>query len=593
MKFLIDIIFVSFLLSMSARAEIKTSVDYVGRALTASVLGSSSYYVGVGRKYTTIQSALNAIGNSVDVSGLKSPQTVIIQGGVYDEDLIIPRGRIISLISEGTVILGNGLGTNWDSTNSRNITVTYNNADVFGSDIKPALNISPYFPGDATSTFLAEASNFRISGGLIIAGDGLSHTINLSGVKINGTITKTTAGLTNLQAYRSYFKGAITASSTILERIEDCQFDGLISVDGYNLILNSEIKAGMTVLTNYNTLPPSGIFFSTLTGVFTSPALGIKLDTASDYFFTQNGATLAGSASKVIISNYIKKGTLSIFVTDNGDYANGQAAIDAAPAGAVLFFGPKAGGWGNIVLKPDVDVVGLGATQSINIQFGTITFSPTTGNISTNTVFVSNISASVGTGSSLITIGGTAPSRVKFFDCYFSKTAGAEDAVSITNTQAGSSVYFIRSSVDASGATGNVINSSSPYLKGQYLEISGGTKAFVQTAGLSLLDKADIEYAQTASIINVVAGSLIVSDSLIRNLGTNSSGVNVSTGATFAIDQTTFDVSAGTGYAVNGIGVFAYGRVTFADIPILNPRNVKFQSTLIIANYTLTPTLAP
>ncbi len=322
-----------------------------------------------------------------------------------------------------------------------------------------------------------------------------------------------------------------------------------------------------------------GILLGSL--IFFSSHVKAEIKTSADY------VGRASTATK------LTRGSLSIFVIDNGDYASGQAAIDAAPVGSVLFFGPKVGTWGNIVLKPDVDIVGLGAPGSTNILFQSISFSPTTGNVSQNTVYVSNLSASVASGSSTVVIGGTAPSRVRFSGCTFYKTAGSEDAISITNNQASSSVYIINSQINGVGSTGSLINTVSPFLKVVNTTFDGASKALTQTAGLTTLDKVDIEYAQTASVIDILAGSIISADSLFKNLGTNSTGINVSAGAVFAIDQATFDISTGTGYAVNGTGVLAYGRVTFANIPVINLRNVKFQSTLTIANYTLTPTMAP
>jgi pectin methylesterase-like acyl-CoA thioesterase len=98
--------------------------------LYPSTADLSTYKVGPGRLYTTIQSALDAIGNATSAADFQSPKLIVIAGGVYDEDLTIPLGRILTLQAEGTVILGNGLGSNWSSTNTRNITADYNSADI-------------------------------------------------------------------------------------------------------------------------------------------------------------------------------------------------------------------------------------------------------------------------------------------------------------------------------------------------------------------------------------------------------------------------------------------------------------------------------
>lgn len=259
-------------------------------------------HVGALRTHKTIQSALTAVGNATTAAQVKEPWTIMIEPGIYDENLTIPQGRIITLYALGTVVLGNGAGANWASTNSRSITFTANNADVFGSDIKPALNIVALPAADPTTTFIAESGAFFISGNLNVAGDGLSHTINLNSVKIAGAVSKTAAGLTNIQGYRWYQIGVVSmATATILERCFECEFDALVTVDGYNAIINSEINAGMTVATNFNTMPPSGFFNTTFFGTFTGPASSLKLDPVSNYYFTQNGATLGGSATKVLL----------------------------------------------------------------------------------------------------------------------------------------------------------------------------------------------------------------------------------------------------------------------------------------------------
>lgn len=283
----------------TARAPSRNSV-FDALALKQNI-GTSVKHVGPGREYTTIQSALTAIGDATTLAENTTPVTVIVDGGVYDEALTIPKGRIIALLSNGTVILGDGLGANWSSSNSRSI--TWDTAAGFGANApKPALLIGALVPSDSTTTFIAQSSGWRISGGLTLGGDGTSHTLVLSSVEINAAVTKSDASLLNVIAERTYFKGAVnwSSGSVILQRMDHCQFDALVTVDGYNEIRNSEIKAGMTVATNFNTLPPSGFFNTTFTGTFTGPANSLKLDSVSNYFFILNAASLGGSATKVV-----------------------------------------------------------------------------------------------------------------------------------------------------------------------------------------------------------------------------------------------------------------------------------------------------
>lgn len=313
--------------------------------LKAPLADSSTYRVGPGRQYTTIQAALNAIGNSTSSADSASPKLVSIAGGVYDEDLVIPLGRILTLQAEGTVILGNGAGSNWSSTNSRSISADYNTADVFTSGVRPALNLIALPGSDATSTFIAHAGVWNISGGITLTG-ALTRSLNLSSVKINGILADASAGLTNLQAYRSLFIGAVNMGAVaILERCYDCEFDALLTVNSFNAILNSEIKAGMTVTANSNTLPPSGMFFTTFTGTFTGPASSLKLDLTSDYFFRTNSASLGGSATKVLLassssasitgplsstdwSTFNSKFTLPSFASGSVPFSNGTSLLE-------------------------------------------------------------------------------------------------------------------------------------------------------------------------------------------------------------------------------------------------------------------------
>jgi hypothetical protein len=79
----------------------------------------------------------------------------------------------------------------------------------------------------------------------------------------------------------------------------------------------------------------------------------------------------------------LTKGTKTIFCIDNGDYATGQAAIDAAAAGDTILFGVKQGGWGNLVIPAGktLSLIGLNSPRypGATIQMGSITFNPNTG----------------------------------------------------------------------------------------------------------------------------------------------------------------------------------------------------------------------
>jgi hypothetical protein len=94
----------------------------------------------------------------------------------------------------------------------------------------------------------------------------------------------------------------ISSGQGIIERVYNCEFDGLITTTEFNSIENSEIDGGLTVSGVGNFMPPSGMFHVDFAGTFTGPANSARMDLSTDYFFRTNGASLAGGATKVILS---------------------------------------------------------------------------------------------------------------------------------------------------------------------------------------------------------------------------------------------------------------------------------------------------
>lgn len=292
--------------------------------------GTYVLQVGPGREYLTIQSAIDEIGNAANLADNQTPWTILVDAGCYDEDITLPKGRIISLIALGTVVLGNGLGTNWSSTNSRSITWPSDQTTSYGLTApRPGLTIGTVGLSDATSTFISQANCWKISGGLTITGDGLTNTLVLHSVELSGALARAYAGMTNIIASHSIFKSTITGPSISLARMDSCQFDALVTVNDYNSLVNCEVKAGMTVSAVGNGLPPSGMFHTTFTGVFTGPANSFRVDNITDYFATANGATLGGSATKVLLSSATGGGAWGSITGTLSNQTDLQSALDA------------------------------------------------------------------------------------------------------------------------------------------------------------------------------------------------------------------------------------------------------------------------
>lgn len=290
---------------------------------------------------------------------------------------------------------------------------------------------------------------------------------------------------------------------------------------------------------------------------------------------------------------YLKKGSV-IWCLPGGEYATLQDAIDAASSGQVILLGE--GGWGNATLKAGVDIVGLGAPRNTNISVGQLTFAPTSGGAVDNQIFLANILINASSTASGVSLGGTAPARLNLSGCYVFRGSGTSSLVSLTNTDAtATTVRMDGCIVNSSGAAGTLITTNARYLRITNSELFGASKALVVNGGLTQVAFSSIETNSSTEIIQIAAGTIeATSSSLIRNLTVGGSGVSVAAGGTFVVTTLTlFDVAAGAGYCVKGAGSVVYDAVSFNHIPVLQPRNTKFQNTLTVVQLPTTPTSAP
>lgn len=294
-------------------------------------------------------------------------------------------------------------------------------------------------------------------------------------------------------------------------------------------------------------------------------------------------------------TNFLTKGTKTILCIDNGDYANGQAAIDAATAGSTIVFGAKAGGWGNLVIPAGkkLSLMGLQTERAVYIEIGSITYSPTTGTqIVENELYIDSLY--LNTTSDCITFGGTAPARMRVNNCYLYGGSSANRLINASNSHANSSMYISECTLVNEGSTATLVDSSAKYVKMYRTSLDGGLVSLSVTAGSFESDLCTFNTNSASSIINITNTNTLLAcgRALITNATANGSGVSVGTGAAFANNQNTFAVATGTGYCVKGTGVHAYANMCLSN-SILLAYNVRMQSTLTNVPYTVAFTSAP
>ena len=302
---------------------------------------------------------------------------------------------------------------------------------------------------------------------------------------------------------------------------------------------------------------------------------------------------LLSSSNWTTFNNKLSKGTKTIFCIDNGDFANGQAAIDAASAGDTILFGAKSGGWGDLVIPvyKKLSLTGLQSERSLYVQVGSITYSPTTGTqIVENELYIESLYITSST-SDCITHGGTSPSRIRINNCFINPTGASNKGMVFSNTNANSSSYAYQN-VLISTNTATLIQSSVAFAKLYRNTVDCAAIGLTLTAGTLENNLTNYSSSTTGNCISITGGTMLCGYSLVSTTGANSSGVAVSTGAVFASSYNTFSVPTGTGYCVRGTGIHVYSSMTFANSALL-AYNVKVQNTLTNVPYTTAFTLSP
>ena len=293
----------------------------------------------MGAPYSTFAAAIaaaEAVQDALPIGILPTEragtrQVFVVAGGIYDEPIEMLRGNTFYIfLVEGPVTLGNGLGSNFSSTNTRDV-IWVNDAAIEDADAggpglghrRPQLVIATmYDAGPMSSTHTAVASGMTISGDLVLqnpggAAGGTTAELHLSHVKVVGDLTRDNGTDPDFGIRNCYLNRCFFDSDFNIERqggngggnlvwVRDTEFDGLITVDSYSRIVECEIQGGMTTVTGVvPLLPPTGFFNTDFSGTFTGPAGSVALDAASNFFFKANGAALAGGATKVIIGDLV------------------------------------------------------------------------------------------------------------------------------------------------------------------------------------------------------------------------------------------------------------------------------------------------
>ena len=261
--------------------------------------------------------------------------------------------------------------------------------------------------------------------------------------------------------------------------------------------------------------------------------------------------------------------TIFVTKTSGGEYESLQAAVDAAVAGDVVVVGP--GSWGEVVLKAGVSLMGLQPPLADTVVLSKISFAPAEGTAADNTVYVSNLRLSRGDNETVAVLGGDgAPVRIHLDGVrFYRNNAGATNPLVICGGEdASSSIFMHNCSLTHEG--GQVANAiillfaSVRYLDLNNCTFSQGGHCLATTYGTVAASLCRFETTSSIAAIHVsgTGSQLAVGNSLVRNLGTNSSGIQLEAGTVCAASDTVFDVSAGTGKCVGGTGVLAKNNLT-------------------------------
>lgn len=258
-------------------------------------------------QYSTIQGALNAIPNGTNSTTIRKSYIVLIPPGTYDEDLTIDiTNTHVQLQALGPVNVGLFDNTFWAASNARNITINVT-ADGINS-IRSTLGIGTYIhTGTSETTHPSYSNQFRISGSIIwniTPALPFSNYELYCGAEVFGDVDSSSSVTHNFHLYfdKSRVRGQVKGTRNLIQYAEWANFGGLVTGQTYSTLRNSVFEGGMTVTSaSGGGVKPFGMIGCDFSGTFTGPVNSMVLDGSSSYYFTANGASLAGGATQVLI----------------------------------------------------------------------------------------------------------------------------------------------------------------------------------------------------------------------------------------------------------------------------------------------------
>jgi hypothetical protein len=290
-----------------------------------------------------------------------------------------------------------------------------------------------------------------------------------------------------------------------------------------------------------------------------------------------------------------------LWVVVGGAYATLQDAVNAAASGDTILVGPNLTGWGDVTFPAQklLSVNGLtGAAHSNTVRIGKVTYSPTVGTANENNIWLDNVYvAGDFNGSQGILFGGTAPARMRITGMFVSNSSGVGGNGIVSNNSGVGSSLYLDNCLTADGTVGTMLVHTQGFTQVQDTELAAGAVAFSCAAGNLTFFTSRMEYALAGAVGVITGGTVTMTSTFIRNTTAGGSGISVANPGAFIMDGSIFDVATGAGYCVSGNGTFLYGQVTFSNVAVALPRNVKTQQTLNggagAVQMTQTPTNTP